>query len=42
MMHGIIGRFYPKGTTIIRAMAANLKAVHMVTWDRPEALGAAG
>ncbi len=31
MMHGIIGRLYPKGTTIIRAMAANLKAARMVT-----------
>ena len=31
LMHDIIGRFYPKGGTIIRAMAAKLKAGKAIT-----------
>lgn len=31
LMHGIIERFYPKGGTIIRAMAAKLKAGKTIT-----------
>ena len=31
LMHDIIGRFYPKGGTIIRAMAAKLKAGKVIT-----------
>lgn len=31
VMHGIIERFYPKGGTIIRAMAAKLKAGRTIT-----------
>lgn len=31
LMHDIVGRFYPKGGTIIRAMAAKLKAGKAIT-----------